>query len=317
MTLHIPFLAIAACIAPAFAGEGWLTDLDAGKTQAATENKAVLVEFTGSDWCPPCKALRKDVLLTPAFKEYAAKDFVLVELDFPNSKPQSPEEKQKNDAWAKQYGVNGFPTILVMDPAGNVYGGFVGGRPNLEAVKEPLDQALTAMKEVKAATEAAAKLTGDDKIKTLAKAYTSIPEEYRRHHASLRQQIIDLDKNDISGIVAAEKKAEELKALNERIMKDMSSCKTPQEALVKIDSYLGQTNLPNETRLQLMQGKLNALLSSATDDESFNKAVSFLDEIAKADTEHGADIERFKTAIMENKAKILERNNQRKAAPQN
>ncbi len=50
----LSLLTLAACIAPAFAGEGWLTDLDTGKKQAAAENKAVLVDFTGSDWCHFC-----------------------------------------------------------------------------------------------------------------------------------------------------------------------------------------------------------------------------------------------------------------------
>jgi len=47
-------------ISVAHAGD-YLTDLEAGKTKAAAEKKALLVKFTGSDWCPPCKALNKNV----------------------------------------------------------------------------------------------------------------------------------------------------------------------------------------------------------------------------------------------------------------
>lgn len=316
MTSYIPVLAIAACITPAFAAEGWLTDLDTGKKQAAAENKAVLVEFTGSDWCPPCKALRKNVLMTPAFNEYATKNFVLVELDFPNSKPQTPEEKQKNDAWAKQYNIDGFPTILVMDTQGNAYGGFVGGRPDLAAVQQPLDEALQTMKTVKGNLAAAEKLTGDDKILALAKVYQSIPEEYRSSHAALLKQIMDLDKNDISGIVASEKKAAADKALSDKIQQTLAACKTPQEAIAATETFLAQKDLPKEIQLNLLQAKLKALLTASKNDADFNKALAFLDEIAKIDTEHAQDIAKFKETLSKNKDAIIKRNTSQPGTPQ-
>lgn len=316
MTSYIPVLAIAACIAPAFAGEGWLTDLETGKKQAAAEHKAVLVEFTGSDWCPPCIALRKNVLMTPAFNEYATKNFVLVELDFPNSKPQPSEEKQKNDAWAKQYNVDGFPTILVMDPQGNTYGGFVGGRPDIDAVKQPLNAALQTMKTVKDNLAAAEKLTGDEKILALAKAYQSIPAEYRSSHASLLKQIMDLDKNDISGIVASEKKAVADKALSDKIQQALAACKTPQEAIAAAENLLAQKDLPKEIQMNLLQAKLKALLMVSKNDADFSKALAFLDEIAKVDTEHAQDIAKFKETLTKNKDAIIKRNTSQPGAPQ-
>ena len=316
MTSYIPVLAIAACIAPAFAAEGWLADLDTGKKQAAAENKAVLVEFTGSDWCPPCMALRKNVLMTPAFNEYATKNFVLVELDFPNSKPQTPEEKQKNEAWGKQYNVTGFPTVLVMDPQGNAYGGFFGGRPNLDAVKTPLDEALQTMKTVKDNLAAAEKLTGDDKIMALAKVYQSIPAEYRISHTSLLKQIMDLDKNDISGLVASEKKAAADKALSDKIQNELEACQTPQETLTKAEAYLAQKNLPQEAQIALLQAKLKALLMTAKNDADFNKAIDFLDEVAKVDSEHAQDVAKSKENLTKLKDEIIKHNASRATAPQ-
>ena len=44
-----------------FAGEGWLTNLEKAKALAKKDKKMILVEFTGSDWCPPCIALKKNV----------------------------------------------------------------------------------------------------------------------------------------------------------------------------------------------------------------------------------------------------------------
>jgi len=72
----------------------WLTDLPKAQAQAKAENKIVLLDFTGSDWCGWCIKFRKEVLDTPEFQAYAAKNVVLVELDFPNKKVQSADLKR-------------------------------------------------------------------------------------------------------------------------------------------------------------------------------------------------------------------------------
>ncbi|WPJ97587.1 thioredoxin family protein [Coraliomargarita algicola] len=102
------------------AGEGWMTDFDAAKAKAVAENKPLLVDFTGSDWCGWCIKLDKEVFSQAAFKQYAEDALVLVELDFPRSKPQSAELKAQNEALAKKYGIRGFPTILVLSPEGKL-----------------------------------------------------------------------------------------------------------------------------------------------------------------------------------------------------
>src|SRR5580765_2149435 len=67
----------------------WLTDLNAGQAQAQKEGKFVLVNFTGSDWCPWCIKLRQEVFTQPEFESFASKNLVLVEIDFPKRTPQS------------------------------------------------------------------------------------------------------------------------------------------------------------------------------------------------------------------------------------
>ena len=104
----------------------WLTDLDAAKAQGVKENKPVLVDFTGSDWCPPCKSLHKVVFESPEFAA-AASRYVLVELDFPRNTPQTPELKAKNREWQQKYAVNSFPTILLLDAKSGEVFGRVGG----------------------------------------------------------------------------------------------------------------------------------------------------------------------------------------------
>jgi len=103
----------------ASAAEGeWLTDLAKAKEQAKTEKKMILMDFTGSDWCTPCKALHKNVLTSAEFVEYAGKNLILVEVDFPNKKAQSLELKEANAELAKKFDISGYPTVIVLDSSG-------------------------------------------------------------------------------------------------------------------------------------------------------------------------------------------------------
>ena len=78
------FFLIAAAltwlVASASAAE-WLTDLPKAQAQAKADHKVVFMDFTGSDWCPPCKALHKNILSTPEFEAYAKTNLVLVLVD--------------------------------------------------------------------------------------------------------------------------------------------------------------------------------------------------------------------------------------------
>lgn len=126
MRLFLSLLSVFAAVAASAAEPVWLTDLDAAKAKGVKENKPVLVDFTGSDWCPPCKALHKNVFESAEFAAVASK-YVLVELDFPKTKPQAPELKAKNAELSKQFGISGFPTVLLIDAkSGDVFGKTVG-----------------------------------------------------------------------------------------------------------------------------------------------------------------------------------------------
>jgi len=114
-------LALDAFAGRVFAAEGlWQTDFKAGQAKAKQEKKYLLVDFTGSDWCGWCIKLHKEVFDKQPFKAEAPKQFVLVELDFPHNKEQSPELKKQNKEVAEKYNVEGFPTVLLMDAEGQV-----------------------------------------------------------------------------------------------------------------------------------------------------------------------------------------------------
>lgn len=108
---------LTTCTLLAAEGE-WLTDLTKAQAKATAEKKLVLIDFTGSDWCPPCKNLHKTVLTSEEFTKFAKENLVLVDIDFPNSKPQSAELKAANKELAKKFGITGYPTIVVLDASG-------------------------------------------------------------------------------------------------------------------------------------------------------------------------------------------------------
>ena len=118
--LSISLLSIIVFHASLSAGDEWMTDFAAAKIKAAAEQKPLLLDFTGSDWCGWCIKLDEEVFSQKAFKEFAADNLVLVELDFPRGKEQSEDLKAQNKALAEKYEIRGFPTILVLSPEGEL-----------------------------------------------------------------------------------------------------------------------------------------------------------------------------------------------------
>ncbi len=106
----------------------WVTDLPSAQSAAKSENKMVLIDFTGSDWCGWCIRLRNEVFSQPEFDAFAAENLVLVEADFPRQKPQTSELKQANAALAERFHIKGYPTLILLDGEGNQLG-TLGYRP--------------------------------------------------------------------------------------------------------------------------------------------------------------------------------------------
>ena len=133
-------LAVMALGSSLFAKDGWSEDFKDGLAKAKAEKKRVLVDFTGSDWCGWCVKLDREVFSQPEFKEYAAKNLVLVEVDFPQTKPQSKAQQAKNKALAEKYSIRGYPTVLIFNAAGKEIGklGYMPGGPQafIEALEK-------------------------------------------------------------------------------------------------------------------------------------------------------------------------------------
>jgi protein disulfide-isomerase len=120
-----------AISAAALAKPGWTENFEKGVEQAKKENKIALVDFTGSDWCSWCMKLDAEVFSKAKFKEYAKANLVLVEVDFPQLKQLPKSKQEKHDALAKEYGIKGFPSVVLLNAEGKKIGqlGYMEGGP--------------------------------------------------------------------------------------------------------------------------------------------------------------------------------------------
>lgn len=129
------------------AGDGWLVDFEKAKTQAAHEGKAVLMDFTGSDWCAGCIQLKKKVFDKKEFKEFAAKNLVLLEVDFPNKESKiSKETLAQNKRLETEYKIEGYPTLVILDKTAKEIGRLEYAGENVEEYVKKIENVLAKAK---------------------------------------------------------------------------------------------------------------------------------------------------------------------------
>ena len=165
-TSTVAFLVMLTALTPlAMAGDAtWVQDYDEALAIAKKEGKDLLVDFTGSDWCGWCIRLNEEVFHTDKFKGWAPDQFVLTMLDFPRgedvkAKVPNPERNQElQQAW----GVQGFPTIMLVSSTGKPYAktGYQAGGPaayieHLQTLKKDGHAALSKLEDLSKAFEGA------------------------------------------------------------------------------------------------------------------------------------------------------------------
>lgn len=100
----------------------WHTDFEKAQAISKKTGKPILMYFTGSDWCGPCKMLKKDFWQNPEFLNQS-NDFVLLEVDIPFREDiLTPEQFKKNKKLQSKYNKEkSFPTLLALDSSGKIY----------------------------------------------------------------------------------------------------------------------------------------------------------------------------------------------------
>jgi len=129
-----------------FAADGWMTDFEKAKAKAKSDNKYMLIDFSGSDWCGWCIKLDKEVFSTKAFQAYAKDNLVLMLADFPSDKSKQSEEIQKqNEQMKNDFSIRGYPTVFILSPDGKTVAktGYQDGGPEayVEHIKKLIAEA--------------------------------------------------------------------------------------------------------------------------------------------------------------------------------
>ena len=200
-------LSAALVLSPAaHAGSAeWTTSFVEARTQASSADKDLLLLFTGSDWCPPCMALEREVLDQPVFTDATAGAFVPVLLDFPSKKPQPDATRQQNASLQSQYKIQGYPTMLLTDAQGMVYAK-LGYDPAI-ASEGPAVYAEHLLKKraVRRARDAAfaeaEAATGVDRARALDRGLEAVgPELATAFYGNVLADVVALDPNDEAGL---------------------------------------------------------------------------------------------------------------------
>ncbi|MGB5364022.1 MAG: thioredoxin family protein [Aureibaculum sp.] len=101
----------------------WHTNFDEAKQMANSQDKLILIYFTGSDWSQPCKLLNQDFFYTEKFQQIAKKHLVLVRVNSPR-RPNliSDLQKNKNSELSTMYNQKVYPTVVLTDAQGKKLG---------------------------------------------------------------------------------------------------------------------------------------------------------------------------------------------------
>ena len=187
------------------AGDLWVSDFEKAKQTAAAEGKDLLIDFTGSDWCSWCIKLRKEVFDLDAFKAAGPKNFVLVEIDFPQNKSKLSKETQEQNAKLQtKFGIQGFPSIVLTDAQGRPYAktGYQPGGP--EKYLPHLDELRAVKAKRDEQWKKAEGAQGVEKAKFLAAGLKVLDEELAaQHYSKVIAEITALDPKDETGMGAA------------------------------------------------------------------------------------------------------------------
>jgi len=170
---------VMASFSNAFADDGhykgWTRSFEEAKELAAKEGKAILMEFTGSDWCPPCKALHKNVLSQDVFQT-VKEDYILLVLDNPRDKTLvTPAEQEQYKKLSAKYQVRGVPSVFLADNEGRPFhfqSGYGGQKAeqwvaDIRAKKEALETRDAAFARAEAAEGVEKAKALDDFISTI------------------------------------------------------------------------------------------------------------------------------------------------------
>jgi len=256
-------------VSTAVAEEGWLVDFEKAKAQAAKEGKPILMEFTGSDWCPPCKALHKNVLVKEIFKEEMPKHYILLKLDNPRDKSkQTDAEQAQYKELAREYKVTGVPSVFLADADGNPF--FKSSGYSGQSADEWVEQ-MVGKSGIPKALAKAEKAKGIERAKLLDTALTMMGSKFANEsHGGKIDEIINLDAENKAGLKVkyeGARKAAQFKETLTQIMRGNGGAKSEVLA-AKIDELVKKEKATGESLQEALFMKSSLMFRDKKKDEA-------------------------------------------------
>jgi len=251
----------------AAAADIWTDDFADAKASAKAEKKDLLLDFTGSDWCIWCKKLKAEVFDTDLFKAEAPKKFVLVVLDYPHFMTPAEPVRRQNAALQEQFGIEGFPTILLLDPDGRAYARIGYEEGGVKPYLAHLAELQKGRAERDKLIDQADKAKGVERAKLLDKAIEILgkggiePIENR----PWLEEIVRLDEKNEAGL-----KAKYEKMLRLADVLKLAQADKPDEALKAADAMIAELKLAGQDLQDVLY--LKALVLHARKDDAAARA---------------------------------------------
>ena len=268
-SLAMGALALVLMGGSAVADENWTVDFEEAKAVAAKEGKSILMEFTGSDWCPPCISFHKNVLSKEIFLTEAPKNYVLLKLDNPRDKSkQTPEEIAQYQELSKKYKVSGVPTVILADEQGRPYAKMVGyGGTTAEQYVAQLSEKAGVLAQRNEVLAKAEQADGIEKAKLLDQVVGLVGTELALSlYPDTVKEIIALDAEDQAGLKGKYSdllNAEEVKGKLEEIVRGARG--NPEEAIAKIDQLITDSGAAGASLQQILFMKANLVYRNDRD----------------------------------------------------
>ena len=255
----------------------WTEDWEGAIAQAKKEGKDLLVNFTGSDWCSWCMKLNDEVFSKSQYVQEAEKKFIHVKLDYPQRLPQTPAMKARNRQLADTYGVEGYPTILLMDSQLRVYGktGYQAGGAgacltHLEGFRKDKPKLFPLLDKANTST-------GAEKAKLLDQFLTSAETlGLEGYYSNLPPQIIAADANGSAGLRVKYQIRAELNTLLSTLTENSDFSKTEKD-LQTLEGKAGSIPLVKQ---EVMYFRAMVIINGSKDTARGKK---LLEEVQKID----------------------------------
>jgi thioredoxin-related protein len=281
----------------------WTEDFTAAKETASKEKKDLLIDFTGSDWCGWCIKLRSEVFDKPEFEAAAPKSFVLVELDYPQTKAQDEKIKAQNKILQETYAIEGFPSVILADATGRAYAktGYAPGGP--DAYLKSLDELRAIREKRDAAFTKAEKAEGMEKAKAIDEGLKALDSEILFvHYVKELETIISLDKDDSLGRKKGLEMSKASKALELNLQKLFQEQKL-EEFEKTVEEFVTKWKLEGEDKQRALMNKFHIF-----GPDKLDKADALADEISKIapDTTIGQQVAGIKKQIASMRKKSAE-----------